>query len=805
MNVDTKGDKFKGIAMLNHTTHASDAHILYQYFEGASQSVAIFDTDMCYLFANTNWYHTYGIVGKEIIGKSHYDIFPDIPQRWKDGHQECLKGAILQEDADPFPRENGDLHYMRWKLYPWHHPDKTIGGLVMYTEIVTEAVKTQYSWNHIFTRSYDLIGSANFQGYFTQLNPTWEKILGYTQDELKAQPFISFVHPDDVESTLAEAAKLAQGIDAIKFINRYRTKSGAYRWLSWESTADTTQGLIYFITRDITEAYQAEQALRESETRNRVIVESMPDLMFIFDRHGVYLDMKDSPDLIAPRHELLGKSLTEILGVKLGEQFIQGIHKTLASGETVTFDYELTFQNQVMFYEARLVRLDENRALSLVRNVTQNKLNLAEREIYYQETEALYQLTKELTALPQVSEQAILETVMPIATEAGATAARLIWMNDQPTGDQPTGIILANWSATADMSDTIDTAVTLHAGEYQPQWRTTSTTEPYIIEDITHATDISMEAQQSWREQGIRARVTIPLYQSYAWVGTLSFTWVVPHIVSQIERDLYRTYPSILMPVLSNTRLVDELNIKIRELNDSLIFKDQFLATMSHELRTPLNAILGYSSIATTYPDLSEKLRHMMERIKANSYRLLGLVNDVLDISRINAGRTEILQEPYNLKEVAESWYHDFKKRIEDKGLSFSYEWDEHLPSQVIGDSERVTQIMLNLLGNALKFTTEGSISFRVDLDDQPNRFHLSVKDTGIGISTMWHHLIFEEFRQVEMGSERRFGGSGLGLSIVQKLCTLMGGKVWVESELGKGSIFHVVLPLVTDTSLTIT
>ncbi|MFZ4828244.1 MAG: PAS domain-containing sensor histidine kinase [Phototrophicaceae bacterium] len=788
--------------MLNPTTHTTDAHILLQHFEAAPQAVAIFDKAMCYLFANKNWYRIYGLEGRDILHKSHYEIFPDIPQNWKDGHQRCLQNReTLQKEADPFFREDGQLQYMRWKLEPWYTPDDAVGGLIMYTEVVTEAVKVASSWNHIFNRSQDLIGSANFQGYFTQLNPNWEKVLGYSQEELKAQPFISFVHPDDVEATLAEAAKLSQGIDAIHFQNRYRAKSGEYRWLEWESSADTTQGLIYFVTRDVTESKKATQALQESEKRNRVIIESIPDLMFIFDREGVYLDMKDSPDLFAPREFLLGKRLVDLIDEKAGKQFTSALKRALDHGELVTFDYDAVIAGKIRNHEVRMVRLDDQRVLSLVRNVTQSKTAQIERERYYQQTEALYSLISQLTALPEVNEQAILETVMSVATEAGATTATLILLDDQPAGEHTEGTIVANWSQATDLSATLGTRVPLHEGEYQPEWQTTSTDEPYLIEEMAHATQLSSTARQFWLDKGIHALGTIPLYSSYTWVGMLTFTWEKPHTFTPLEHDLYRTYPSIIMPILKNTQLLEELNLKIRELNDSLIFKDQFLATMSHELRTPLNAILGYSSIATTYPDLAEKLRHMMERIKANSYRLLGLVNDVLDISRINAGRTEIIEESYNLKEQADGWYQDFKKRVEDKGLNFSYEWDDRLPTQVIGDSERLTQIVANLLGNAIKFTSEGGIFLSVALDEQPDRLHVSVRDTGIGISKMWHHLIFEEFRQVEMGSERRFGGSGLGLSIVQKLCTLMGGKVWVESELGVGSTFHVVLPLVTDHS----
>lgn len=247
----------------------------------------------------------------------------------------------------------------------------------------------------------------------------------------------------------------------------------------------------------------------------------------------------------------------------------------------------------------------------------------------------------------------------------------------------------------------------------------------------------------------------------------------------------------------------NELEEKVTELNAALIFKDQFLAIMSHELRTPLNAILGYSSLGLQMETMAspspDKMRHMMQRIVANSERLLHLINEILDLSRINAGRVEIVQMPYDLHEIARSWYDDFQKRVNAKGLEFKFSLDESLPTPIIGDQERLSQIVTNLLENAIKFTETGSISLTIGRKGGDKMF-FAVRDTGIGISPTWHNLIFEEFRRVEMDSVRRTGGAGLGLSIVQRLAKLMGGGVTVESELGAGSTFTITLPLTMKT-----
>lgn len=232
----------------------------------------------------------------------------------------------------------------------------------------------------------------------------------------------------------------------------------------------------------------------------------------------------------------------------------------------------------------------------------------------------------------------------------------------------------------------------------------------------------------------------------------------------------------------------------IRELEEALLFKDQFLATMSHELRTPLNAILGYAGIALNQDGLPDNIVNMLERTKVNGRRLLNLINDILDLSRINSKRIRIVARPIPLAELVQGWQTDFTKQAADKNLSFTFHLDPKLPNTIIGDEERLTQIAANLLNNAIKFTDQGGVTLDVRMVD--GQWQIIVSDTGIGIPDTWQHLIFDEFRQVDSSSRRKYGGTGLGLSIVQKLALLMGGDVSVKSKPGEGSTFTVTLPL---------
>lgn len=242
---------------------------------------------------------------------------------------------------------------------------------------------------------------------------------------------------------------------------------------------------------------------------------------------------------------------------------------------------------------------------------------------------------------------------------------------------------------------------------------------------------------------------------------------------------------------------VGELKIAKRIADENSRLKSEFLATMSHELRTPLNAIEGYSSIMLNNMgvEMAAAPLRMVERIGANSKRLLNLINDFLDLSRIEAGRFDLAHAPIKVKALAESWLGEVQVLAEQKGLRLTAEIDPALPSVLRGDADALTKLAVNLLGNAVKFTQEGEVTLHLKRLN-PEAWAIVVSDTGIGVAPHAREYIFEEFRQVDSSSKREYSGTGLGLSIVQKLARLMGGNVTLMSEVGQGSTFTVTLPL---------
>ncbi|HEX5388281.1 MAG TPA: ATP-binding protein [Burkholderiaceae bacterium] len=242
-----------------------------------------------------------------------------------------------------------------------------------------------------------------------------------------------------------------------------------------------------------------------------------------------------------------------------------------------------------------------------------------------------------------------------------------------------------------------------------------------------------------------------------------------------------------------------ELRIARDAAEAASLAKGAFLANMSHEIRTPMNGIIGMSQLALDAPSEAERREHV-HIVKQSAESLLEIINDILDFSKIEAGKLELEQLPFDLREGVLLGLYALRMRAQEKGLMFSCDVAADLPQHVVGDPTRLRQVLVNLIGNAIKFTERGEVRLGIDRapasdgDCVPVRF--TVRDTGIGIAPDKQESIFDAFSQADSSTTRKYGGTGLGLTITQRLVTLMGGRLQVYSELGRGTTFEVVLPM---------
>jgi len=260
--------------------------------------------------------------------------------------------------------------------------------------------------------------------------------------------------------------------------------------------------------------------------------------------------------------------------------------------------------------------------------------------------------------------------------------------------------------------------------------------------------------------------------------------------------NLLQTFATQSALAIQNARLFREIEDKGRQLEAANRHKSEFLANVSHELRTPLNAIIGFSEVLQErlFGELNEKQAEYTDDILSSGRHLLSLINDILDLSKIEAGRMELEVTTFDLPGAIENALLLVRERASRHGIKLDRAIDERL-GDFTGDERKVKQVLVNLLSNAVKFTPEGGrIKVEARLGD--NAAMVSVADTGIGIAKEDQEVIFEEFRQVGSNYAHKREGTGLGLSLTRKFVEMHGGKIWVESELGKGATFTFTLPI---------
>jgi signal transduction histidine kinase len=279
-------------------------------------------------------------------------------------------------------------------------------------------------------------------------------------------------------------------------------------------------------------------------------------------------------------------------------------------------------------------------------------------------------------------------------------------------------------------------------------------------------------------------------------IGCLGVTRNQPGEFPAETIDLLRTFATQSALAIQNARLYQEIADKSRQLEAASRHKSEFLANMSHELRTPLNAVIGFSEVLLQrmFGDLNAKQDEYLKDIYASGQHLLSLINDILDLSKIEAGRMELAPAPFHLPSALDNAVTLVKERAARHGITLQVDVDPRL-GDVMGDERKVKQVLLNLLSNAVKFTPEGGrISLRASRRD--SAVEIAITDTGVGIALEDQAAIFEEFRQVGHDETRKQEGTGLGLTLAKKFVELHGGRISVESAPGRGSTFTFTLPV---------
>jgi signal transduction histidine kinase len=417
-------------------------------------------------------------------------------------------------------------------------------------------------------------------------------------------------------------------------------------------------------------------------------------------------------------------------------------------------------------------------------------------------THDLARSVEELRALGEVTQavnstldlQNVLATIVAKAAQLSGTEAGAIYVFDEREKE-------FRLSATYGMSEELIAAVRdMHAVISDSVGLATESQEASQLADLREAPPTPVN--DTILRAGYRARLIVPMMRSGVVVGALVVRRKAPGKFSRSTVDLLQTFAAQSVLAIQNARLFSEIEEKGRQLAIASQHKSQFLANMSHELRTPMNAILGYTELILNgmYGEIPARMQGVHERIQSNGHHLLRLINDVLDLSKIEAGQLTLSLGDYSISDVVTTVLVAVEALAAEKKLALKSQLPTDLP-RARGDERRIVQVLLNLVGNAIKFTDSGEVAVQASAAE--GSFTIAVRDTGPGIPAADHVKIFEEFQQADTLNTRRKGGTGLGLSIAKRIIQMHGGAIHVESSPGRGSTFSVVLPLIVDEQVT--
>ena len=444
-----------------------------------------------------------------------------------------------------------------------------------------------------------------------------------------------------------------------------------------------------------------------------------------------------------------------------------------------------------------VVNRDELGALAANVNIASEELARLYRQIQDQ-TRDLKRSIEELQALGDVAQavnstlnlEQVLATIVAKAAELSEAEAGAVYVVGQESRQ-------FHLRAIYGISDALIKAIERQGigGGETPLGQAADRREPLQIADLRD--EAAFALHDATLEADYRAILIVPLLREDQVLGALVVRRKEPGLFPQYTVDLLQTFAAQSVFAIQNARLFGELEEKSRELEVASRHKSQFLANMSHELRTPLNSVLGFSEMLADgiYGALPERASAALGKIQANGRHLLNLINDVLDLSKIEAGQLTLSPNDYVMGQIVQSVVASTETQARTKGISLVAAIADGLPVG-FGDERRLTQVLLNLMSNAVKFTDQGSVT--IAASSSHGMFEVSVRDTGPGIATGEHARIFEEFQQVDNSSTREKGGTGLGLAIAKRIVELHGGRISVESAPGAGSTFRVALPVRT-------
>ncbi|QSJ20716.1 PAS domain S-box protein [Nostoc sp. UHCC 0702] len=725
--------------------------LLRSILESTPDFIVVKDCQGRYVALNSNTANFLGKPIEEMIGKNDSEVFElEIARQIVAKDQQIIKTGIAETYEEYL--SNGDTSgiYLTTKA-PWRDADGNILGIIAITRNISDRKQAELALQlseerHrcLITATSQIVWTTDSDGEVIDI-PGWRAYTGQTEAEIVNFGWLDAIHPDDRDPT---SQIWMQAVEAKSLYNaeyRVRSADGIYRYFQTRAVPILSEdGSIrewIGTCNDIHDRKQAELALQHSEERYRCLITATSQMVWTTDANGQVID-------VPAWRAYTGQTQAEVAGVG----WLDAIHPD---------DRDRTFQIWMQAVETK---------------------SLYNTEYRIRATDGSYRYFQ-IRGVPVLGEDGSIREWIGTCTDIHdrKQAELALQLSEERFRSLIEATSQIIWTTDAEGGFVTD----------QPHWRAFTGQSIDEIwgwgwQDMVHPDD-QAEAAEVW----ITSLTNRTLHQTETRIRRHDgeYRYLSIRAVPILAAD-----GSIREWVGANTDITERKQFefalaKAKEAAEAASFaKSEFLANMSHELRTPLNGILGYAQILQRAKHLQEDERSRVDVIYQCGSHLLTLINDILDLSKIEAQKVELLNSDFHLPAFLQGVAEMCRIRAELKNINFQYQLAAELPVGIRADEKRLRQVLINLLSNAIKFTDRGSVNFIISYAAE-GKIRFEVRDTGIGIAPEKHQAIFQPFEQAG-DNRRQTEGTGLGLAISQKIVELMGSKIQVQSELGIGSIF---------------